>query len=494
MLNNLKISKKLYLGFSLIILIVLAITFIGINEVNSINKLNSVIENNAVKQRYSINFRGSVHDRAIAIRDVVLAKDKDDKLFEDSLADIKKLEVFYIDSAKALDKIFAKGMNVDAKERMILKKIKDIEAKTLPLIIEIVNLKTNGSHAKAHEVLIQKARDNFTIWLKVINEFIDYEEEKNQQLSKEAKEIASGFSSLMITALVIALIIGVLIAYLISNNLIKSVNKVQIGLQSFFDFLNKKTKDSALVDLNGKDEFGEMALIINDNIKHIRKSIVENDEFVKDVATFAQEIGKGNLSAKIEKNPDTDSLIELKEIFTNMQKELESTISNSIPSLLEVLEKYNEQDFTAKSSDAKARVAIAVNKLGEVISELLKGSFNIGKTLEDASSILISNVEELDESSKETSLSLEQTSNALEKITQTVKTNSSNVNKMSIFSKEVDSSAKEGQTLAKNTSQSMSEIEEQVKTINDAIRKNKKKEQREKKRSNERETIKEKKE
>merc|ERR1712065_123131 len=261
MLNNLKISKKLYLGFSLIILIVLAITFIGINEVNSINKLNSVIENNAVKQRYSINFRGSVHDRAIAIRDVVLAKDKDDKLFEDSLADIKKLEVFYIDSAKALDKIFAKGMNVDAKERMILKKIKDIEAKTLPLIIEIVNLKTNGSHAKAHEVLIQKARDNFTIWLKVINEFIDYEEEKNQQLSKEAKEIASGFSSLMITALVIALIIGVLIAYLISNNLIKSVNKVQIGLQSFFDFLNKKTKDSALVDLNGKDEFGEMALI-----------------------------------------------------------------------------------------------------------------------------------------------------------------------------------------------------------------------------------------
>lgn len=27
-----------------------------------------------MKQRYAINFRGSVHDRAIAVRDVVLAR------------------------------------------------------------------------------------------------------------------------------------------------------------------------------------------------------------------------------------------------------------------------------------------------------------------------------------------------------------------------------------------------------------------------------------
>ncbi len=469
MLHNIKISRKLYFGFSLIILIILSITFIGINEVNSINKLNSVIENNLLKQRYSINFRGSVHDRAIAIRDIVLAKNKTDKLFQDSLSDIKKLEIFYINSAKALDKIFAQNTNVDIKERKILRKIKDIEVKTLPLIKDIINSKIKNDHREGREILIKQARDNFTIWLKVINEFIDYEEEKNRKLSIKAKNIASEFSSLMITSLIIALIIGIFVAYFISNNLIKSVNKVQLGLQGFFDFLNKKTKDSAFVELNSKDEFGEMALTINENIKHIRRSIVDNDNFVKDVTSFAKELGKGNFLAKIEKTPDTDSLLELKEIFTNMQKELESSISNSIPLLLNVLEKYNKKDFTAKSSDTKAKVSIAINKLGEVISELLKNSYNIGKTLEDASSILITNVEELDESSKEASTSLKQTSNALEKITQTIKSNSSNVNKMSKFSKELDSSAKEGQTLAKNTSQSMLEIEEQVKTINDAI-------------------------
>ena len=34
------------------------------------NKLTVINDQNAVKQRFAINFRGSVHDRAIAIRDV----------------------------------------------------------------------------------------------------------------------------------------------------------------------------------------------------------------------------------------------------------------------------------------------------------------------------------------------------------------------------------------------------------------------------------------
>ena len=41
----------------------------------SIETLTAVSEGAALKQRYAINFRGSVHDRAIAIRDAVLVDD-----------------------------------------------------------------------------------------------------------------------------------------------------------------------------------------------------------------------------------------------------------------------------------------------------------------------------------------------------------------------------------------------------------------------------------
>jgi methyl-accepting chemotaxis protein len=470
MFADISISKKLYSGFALMILIIIAITFVGIMKVSSIDQiLSKIVEVNSVKQRYAINFRGSVHDRAIAIRDVVLASDKNDPLFIESLKDIKKLETFYTDSAKPLDKIFEEGMNVDDKERAILEKIKDIEKKTLPVIAKIIELKQNNEHEQAQQLLIEQARVNTTIWLKVINEFIDYEEFQNQTETPRAREIASSFSFTMVSILVVSLVIGVLIAFLISNQLIKSVSKVQSGLQDFFDFLNRKKPKASVIGLTSKDEFGQMASTINTNIKSIENSIIQDDAFVKDIARFAQEIGSGNLIAKIEKETTTNSLAELKEILTTMQTELEKNIACSIPMLLEVLNSFKSEDFTSSYPEADSKVSHAINDLGTVISKLLNNSLHVGKNLEKSSNILLSNVNELNNSSNEAAASLEQTTSTLEQITGTVKSNSNNVNEMANYATEVDNSAKEGQKFARSTGTAMTEIEEQVNTINEAI-------------------------
>ncbi|QKF82825.1 methyl-accepting chemotaxis protein [Halarcobacter ebronensis] len=470
MIKNLSIPKKLYLGFTIMILIIIIITAIGIYKVTIIDEtLNKIVEVNSVKQRVAINFRGSVHDRAIAIRDLVLSGNSSDKLFVDSLADIKRLGEFYEESEKSMEALFKKGVEIDSKEKELLNKIKSIESQTLPSISEIIRLKENTQDTQAKKILLDEVRGNITIWLKLINEFIDYEEMKNQMEIPKARQIASSFSFTMITILFISLFIGALISFIISRQLIKSVFKVQDGLQNFFDFLNKKTKTSSIIDLDTKDEFGKMAATINLNIDYIEKSIKKDEEFVKDIARFAKDIGSGNLSSKIEKETNTDSLLELKNILTKMQFELEQTIASSIPKLLEVLEKFKDEDFTSRFPKANSKVSQAINELGEVISKLLNNSFNVGKTLEESSDVLINNVNELNISSSEAASSLEQTSAALEKIIMSVKSNSNNVSKMTNYANEVDISAKDGQKLAQNTSLAMGEIEMQVNTINEAI-------------------------
>ena len=470
MFKDITISKKLYTGFAFMLLIIILISSIGIIKVKFIDEtLNEVVEVNSVKQRYAINFRGSVHDRAIAIRDLVLAQNSQDLLFEKSLEDIKRLEKFYIKSAKPLDKIFQEGLNVDSEEKIILSKIKNIEKSTLPLVDKIIKLKQEGDNQKAKDILLFEAKDNFTNWLKVINEFIDYQENKNQIATPKAREVASSFSYTMITILVIALFLGILIAYLISSQLIKSVQKVQNGLEDFFSFINKQKPNTNLIDLDSKDELGQMAKIINHNIQKTEKSIKQDELFVKDIARFAKDIGEGNLCSKIEANTSTDSLQELKNILTKMQTELEINVARDIPLLLNVLKSYKEHDFTVRFPNAKEKVSIAINELGDIISNLLKQSLQVGKTLDKSSSLLIENVNELNISSNEAAASLEQTSASLDEITQSVKSNSNNVVNMTQLSLQVDSSAKEGQSLAKNTSISMTQIEEQVSTINTAI-------------------------
>ncbi|RXJ86406.1 methyl-accepting chemotaxis protein [Arcobacter sp. CECT 8985] len=470
MISNLSISKKLYLGFSLMISIIIIITIIGILKVKFIDDtLYKVVDINSVKQRYAINFRGSVHDRAIAIRDLVIAKDKEDKLFKTSLENIKRLEKYYEKYQRPLNNMLKKGLNVENKELELINKINNIEAITQPLVKKIIFLKQNDQNEKAKKLLLEHVSKDFRIWLNSINDFIDYQEDKNQIETPKAREVASSFSYTMITILIVSLILAIFFSILISNQMIKSVQKVQLGLQNFFDFLNKKRQKASIIELKGKDEFVQMAKIINENIKTIEQKTLTDELFVKDIAKFAKEIGDGNFQAKINKSTNTDSLLELKHILTNMQKELEKTITNSIPKLLEVLQSFKNYDFTKSYEDSDAKVTVAINQLGEEISTLLRNSYDIGKTLENSSDILINNVNKLNISSNEAASSLEQTSASLSNIMNNVETNSNYVEEMAVYAKEVNTSAIEGQKQAKNTSNAMTELSVQVNEINEAI-------------------------
>ncbi len=165
-----KISNKLYLSFGLIILLIVILTVLGINRVSIIdNTLQNELELTSSKQRFAINFRGSVHDRAISIRDVVLSENSNTDLFKKSVVDIKNLEDFYAKSAVQLDDIFKNKNNFSQEELEILNRIKDVEKQTLPLVKEIVNLKLNNQNEEALNILLTKASPLFTNWLAVIN-------------------------------------------------------------------------------------------------------------------------------------------------------------------------------------------------------------------------------------------------------------------------------------------------------------------------------------
>jgi methyl-accepting chemotaxis protein len=73
-ISNLTISRRLGAGFLVVVLNMVLLTAVGVTRVEEINtRLSTINDLNSVKQRFAINFRGSVHDRAISVRDVVLA-------------------------------------------------------------------------------------------------------------------------------------------------------------------------------------------------------------------------------------------------------------------------------------------------------------------------------------------------------------------------------------------------------------------------------------
>ena len=228
-LSTMTVRNRLAFGFGAILALMTLLTILGIQKVNSIDKtLAEITDINSVKQRYAINYRGSVHDRAIAIRDVAIARNVQEVMsFEKT---IRELESFYTESEQNMERMLASGAPFSSKERDILARIDEIQKHTLPLVEEILTAKKDMQPVT--DVVLDQVRPAFITWLDTINEFIDYQEAENQKLTPEARMVAGGFQNLMLILTLISLIVSVVIGVLIERSFRKSLGGEPFVAQS----------------------------------------------------------------------------------------------------------------------------------------------------------------------------------------------------------------------------------------------------------------------
>ncbi|EAI4326306.1 methyl-accepting chemotaxis protein [Campylobacter upsaliensis] len=222
MLKNLGISAKLYLSFSFIIVIMLLVAFFSMAKVNFLDDaLRMTTDRNALISRQAINYRGSVHDRSILVRDVLLINN-DRADLEQTLAEIRKLEEDYDRADKVLIDILNRVGDVN--EKAMYEDIAKTNAITKKLYEEIINqVITKGNKTAATELLLDEARAKFILWLAQINKLIDYEEASSQKLTGESLKATGSFGITMLSVVGAALVFALLIAYFIVSYIKKSV-------------------------------------------------------------------------------------------------------------------------------------------------------------------------------------------------------------------------------------------------------------------------------
>src|SRR3954471_11522942 len=100
--SGLTIGKRLAIGFGGVLGLMAVLGGLAIHRVGGIDDILTHINDvNSVKQRYAINFRGSVHDRSIGVADVVLAASPE--AAKPIIDLIHKLDGNYQKSAQPLD-------------------------------------------------------------------------------------------------------------------------------------------------------------------------------------------------------------------------------------------------------------------------------------------------------------------------------------------------------------------------------------------------------
>ena len=334
---KLTVRARLITGFGTTLFLMFLLTILGIQKVNDIDAtLTEMTDVNSIKQRYAINYRGSVHDRAIVIRDIAIARTPQEisKLEQE----MTKLKEFYVQSETKMKEMSSRGINFTEKEQSILAEINKAKNRTLPLIEHIIN--DRKSDSVMTDTILDSARPAFIQWLKVINEFIDYQEQYNQVLTFEARDIAGGFQQLMLLLSAFSLTTSLFIGFIIERSfkislggepweLSEMIKKISEGnLSQFFNnasdavgiyhsliMLNKKVGDairnSSDISNHVATSSKQLTIVMQNtasNAQHVLAQVDEISNVISDLSTKSSEVTSNAVHAKDEVGKAIDNV------------------------------------------------------------------------------------------------------------------------------------------------------------------------------------------
>jgi methyl-accepting chemotaxis protein len=286
-LHRLSVGNRLVAGFLIVVLGMVVVTALGVSRVEQVSdRLTAINELNSVKQRYAINFRGSVHDRAISLRDVVLSSTPAEAA--EHAADIERLAADYAASAQKLDSFFADETLVGQDEKDAYAVIQGIEQETLPLVDEVIALRGAGD-VRAALVVLKQAAPLFTDWLASINALIDLEEAKNQAEGAEAREIADGFLLVMVLLCGLATAVAVAVAWRIA----RSITGPMADAVTVFAAVADGDLTQRL-DVASKDGLGELGSYANLALARMGEAMAAVSQSAAELAATSDRVGQAS--------------------------------------------------------------------------------------------------------------------------------------------------------------------------------------------------------
>ncbi|QNM93070.1 HAMP domain-containing methyl-accepting chemotaxis protein [Aliarcobacter cryaerophilus] len=463
MIKNLKIRTKLIvLSFvSLAIALFLGITSIfklentneGLKRVYH-DRVLPLVQLKNIAEAYAVN----IVDTAVKLRN--------DKIsFEKCVSNINEAKTI-------IDKNWNEYLatNLDDKEKEIVKNTKTILSKANNTTDNIQQACTNKDLEKITSIVINDLYETIEPVSNNIAQLMEHQLKVAAEINNQANKDYDSTVIQTIITIVFAFILLIFISFLIISDMTNKITNFKNGLLGFFAYLNRESINSELLEDKSKDEFGEMAKVVNQNILRTQKGIEEDRKLINETIAVLGEFEQGDLCQRLNLDVENPALAELKRVINNMGTVLETNIDN----ILKVLEQYSNYNYLNKIDQKSLKehllkLANGVNTLGDSITNMLVQNKSNGLTLEQSSSLLLANVDKLNLSSNEAAASLEETAAALEEITSNIRNNTENIAKMAKYSNEITKASSDGEKLANKTTLAMDEINTQVNLVNDAI-------------------------
>ena len=375
------IANRLYAGFAFIILLLVATTVIGTYQVDEINKtLTRVNEVGSEKQRYAINYRGSVHDRAIALRDLVLTESAAER--DEFRALIEELAAAYDDAEQGMDSVISNPQYVNSREKELLARIDEIQQRALATAVEVERLLAAGQRQQAQDYVLRELSPAYAEWLNRINDFIDYEEASIADGVDSVLEDSNNFTTLMWIVTAFAIIAGAVVSYFIVRRLTHTIGGEP---EEAVEVLERIADGDLTVSTHSKYE-GSMMEQVNRMVRQLQR-------LVKEVSESSDTLL--NSSGELSETADNNSQLVIKQQDETTQgaaaiNQMSQTVSevarhtNEAAQLADETDRETQQGSAEVDSTIRSIESLAheVENAAAVITQLSDNTEEINKVLE----------------------------------------------------------------------------------------------------------------
>ena len=271
---------------------------------------------------------------------------------------------------------------------------------------EIIEMKSKTGNKGLASVFKFEIWDN-VVWTMV--SFVPYDEVLEELYSVKYVII---ITVVVLTLFIILMIIGYAKFYLQSD-----IEKIYVGLENFFSFLDHKTNKIEYIAIDKKDEFGKMAYKINEVVKDIENHSLQDKAAITDAIEAVNQVERGDLKVRLIEKPYNPQLIKLQEILNNLLEVLQTKIGGNMNEIQNLFEQYKNLDFRNNIPNAEGNIESIANMLGNEIRKMLKDSKVFATNLHDRSNSLEENVNKLTVGTTQQAQALTQTAASLEQIT-----------------------------------------------------------------------------
>ncbi len=366
-LNNLKVGTRLALGFALVLVLLIAVTVVGILRMAQIqDRLDKVVSVSNVSTGLVIEMRNNVSDRIASLRVLTLMTDPAD--MEPEMVKFKEQTRKYEEAQKKLSALFA--AHASDKEKALLAQIKESEGLAMPAIAKASELYLANNAMDATRVMIREVRPVQKKWTDALDQLAALEEKQNAQSKADAESEFVNARNFMIGMLVAAVAMGIAAAWVISRSLRKQLG----GEPAYTAQIAASIAHGDLAVAIETEESDRGSLLVE--MKEMRNSLVGIVQQVRrgteTIGTASREIAAGNIDLSSRTELQASSL----EKTASAMEELTSTVKQNADNARQA------NALAATASDVARKggevVSQVVGTMGDINSSASKISYIIG--------------------------------------------------------------------------------------------------------------------